>query len=102
LEEKRPKGDFKPKHAVELLFTRSTDSHLQYTNGFNSTSGNPSGHQNFCKPLFRGAIGEFPNIFPLKKLFNRSTDFYNKHTDRFRLTIKEKKVENSKKFHISR
>jgi hypothetical protein len=70
-----PKGDFMPKHAVELLFMRSTDSHFQYTNGFISTSANTRDHQKLLKPLLKGAIGEFPKIFPLGKLLNRSTDF---------------------------
>jgi hypothetical protein len=43
-----------------LFNNLSTDSHLQYTDGFSLTSEITRDHQKFVKLHFRGAIGEFP------------------------------------------
>jgi hypothetical protein len=55
-------------------FIRSTGSHLQYTNGFSSTSENTR-IKKFFELHFRGAIGEIQKNYPLEQLVNRSTDF---------------------------
>jgi hypothetical protein len=54
-----PNRDFKPKNAVEYLFTRSTDSHLQYTNGFSSTSGTRGIIRIFLNPFLGEQSGNF-------------------------------------------
>jgi hypothetical protein len=59
-------GNFKPKHPVEQLFTRSTDSHLQYTDRFSPTSGKKQGIiRNFPNSIYGEQSGTFQKISSL-------------------------------------